>query len=332
MRSQSLRDRAAAVVLPGLRHPNRTVCLGINTSVGVARRPMIELKLETNLKQLTLTNVCADDLRTRLRTIRGTANEQSNKTMNVGNRGEQRMHECLCRLRDQKCVYTTSQLMYRACVALTQAQMCPNHCKRCGLTLHTLAHTPAHNKRMQTLQNMITTPRVGVSNLCQNHCVANARDGESQLQAQSTQIGTIHKMHRPLNTIINPKPAVFSLSQNEGNPFGVTGRTINSLDGRGFETTISHFRQRTENCDKFFDFRIRDTDTEVNFLCPRLSQTQEKLRLNIVPKCTRYLTNINSDLSHYLLNMKLSRNRNMSFVTSICIYMYRPGKNTSALS
>ena len=45
---------------------------------------MIELKLETNLKQLTLTNVCADDLRTRLRTIRGTANEQSNKTMNVG--------------------------------------------------------------------------------------------------------------------------------------------------------------------------------------------------------------------------------------------------------
>ena len=102
MRSQSLRDRAAAVVLPGLRHPNRTVCLGINTSVGVARRPMIELKLETNLKRMKLTHVCADDLRTRLRTIRGTVNEQSNKTMNVGNRGEQRMHECLCRLRDQK--------------------------------------------------------------------------------------------------------------------------------------------------------------------------------------------------------------------------------------
>ena len=52
MRSQSLRDRAAAVVLPGLRHPNRTVCLGINTSVGVARRLRTEPKLVISLNEM----------------------------------------------------------------------------------------------------------------------------------------------------------------------------------------------------------------------------------------------------------------------------------------
>ena len=210
--SQCLRARAATGLLPVLKQANRAEYLGINAFGEAASHTKNVPKRRANLNRMKLTHVCADDLRTRMRTIRGTTNEQSNKTMNVGNRGEQRMHECLCRLRDQKCVHTTSQLMYRACVAQTQAQMCPNHCKRCGLTLHTFAHTPAHNKHMQTLQNMITTPRVGVSNLCQNHCVAKARDGESQLQAQSTQI-TTPNMHPALCTIINLKPAVLSLLQ-----------------------------------------------------------------------------------------------------------------------
>ena len=136
------------------------------------------------------------------------------------------MHECLCCLRDQKCVYITSQLMYHACAAQTQAQMCPTHCKRCGLTLHTIKHTNAHNKRMQTHQNVIPTPHAGVTNRSQNHCSANACDGESNLQAQSTQIDKFDKMHHALSTIINPKPSVFSLSQDESNPFGVTGSHI----------------------------------------------------------------------------------------------------------
>ena len=39
---------------------------------------------------------------------------------------------------------------------------------------------------------------------------------------------------------------MFSLSQDEGNPFGVTSRTIDSLGGRGFETTISRHKDLGE--------------------------------------------------------------------------------------
>ena len=170
------------------------------------------------------------------------------------------MHGRLCCPRDPKCMCTSSLLMYRACVTQTQARTRPIACNHCDSQMHTLTNTDARSKHMQTHRQMIPTPHAGVTDRSQNHCSANTGDNDSHLQAQSTQVDKTRKMHSALSTITNPKPAVFSLSQNEGNPFGVTGRTINSLDGRGFETTISHFRQRTENCDKFFDFRIRDTD------------------------------------------------------------------------
>ena len=51
-----------------------------------------------------------------------------------------------------------------------------------------------------------------------------------------------------LSTIITKTQAVFPLSD-ESNRFSATGRQIDSSDGRGFESAISHFRQSTVNCD-----------------------------------------------------------------------------------
>ena len=51
-----------------------------------------------------------------------------------------------------------------------------------------------------------------------------------------------------LSTVITKTQAVFPLS-NKSNRFSATGRQIDSSDGRGFESAISHFRQSTVNCD-----------------------------------------------------------------------------------
>ena len=51
-----------------------------------------------------------------------------------------------------------------------------------------------------------------------------------------------------LSTITTKTQAVFPLS-NESTRFSATGRQIDSSDGRGFESAISHFRQSTVNCD-----------------------------------------------------------------------------------
>ena len=54
-------------------------------------------------------SMCSRMWRSRLHKIRRTA-KQSNERMIVSTRGEQRMHGCLCCLRDPQCVCTTPRL------------------------------------------------------------------------------------------------------------------------------------------------------------------------------------------------------------------------------
>ena len=207
------------------------------------------------LNELTLGSLC-DETEPSRRSSERAANARSKQKKSVSTRVENRSHECLFD------IGTMSPLLMLAFPIQQQVQTWPNPCNCRIMLVHKMTHTNARNRPAQMHQNIIPTPRVGAPNPCQNLYSAKARDGKSQSQSQNTQIHTTHKTHGKLNTIIQLKPTVFSLLQNKSNRFGVSGRQINSLDGRGFESAISHFRQSTENCGIFFNIRIRDTDTE----------------------------------------------------------------------